>query len=330
MIDGKAIVEAAARLRAAGEPYLVSTVVRVHGSSYRRPGARMIATAAQRVAGSVSGGCLEAELVRSGWWRTQDGPVVVRFDSSDPDEPRAALGCGGVVDVLLERGGIAGVPEPLAFVERALASGRRAAMATVFESARPSMPVGTRWWLREDEPIETPAAWRFDGFDALVEPIVPPVQLFVLGAGLVAVPVVELAGRLGWRVSVWNASGRFGIRERFAGADAILGPELDEVRARIDACDRAVAIVMGHDARRDRAALEMLVASRALYIGVLGPRHRTESLGAGEDPRIHAPVGLDLGAETPAEIALAVTAEILATLRGGTGASLRTRAFIHA
>src|SRR5262245_58133229 len=93
MIDGKAIVEAAARLRGSGEPWLLATVVRVSGSSYRRPGARMLAAAGARVAGSVSGGCLEADLVRSGWWRTERGPAVVRFDSSDPDEP--GLGCGG-------------------------------------------------------------------------------------------------------------------------------------------------------------------------------------------------------------------------------------------
>ena len=113
--------------------------------------------------------------------------------------------------------------------------------------------------------------------------------------------IYSAATRLGWDVHVWNGANRFETAARFPTA-RVLGPDLDAVRARIDTSERAVAIVMGHDQRRDRTALAMLVASRATYIGVLGPRHRTVDIAA---------------------------PEALAAIRGTTAASLRTRSTIH-
>ncbi len=319
MLDSAELIAAAAELRAAGEPFVIATVVRVRGSSYRRPGARMILAERGRIAGSVSGGCLEGNLVRTGLWKTQDGPVIVTFDSTDPDDPEAVLGCGGVVDILLERGGPA---DPLALASEVLASGRSAAIATVL--AGPA--VGTH---RVVEHTGSGKPWH-DG-DTLIEPIVPPIQLYVFGAGLDAVPLVESAARLGWTVHVWSGAPRFETASRFPQA-TLIEQDLDAVRALIDASDRTVAIVMSHHQRRDQAALAMLVASRAAYIGVLGPRHRAVEIaapGALDDPRVHAPIGLDLGAETPAEIAISVIAEALSVIRGTSAARLRTRPTIH-
>jgi xanthine/CO dehydrogenase XdhC/CoxF family maturation factor len=341
------VLAAAARLRAADEPYVIATVVRTRGSSYRRPGARMLATAHARIAGSVSGGCLEASLVRTGMWRTQAGPALVTFDSTDPDDPEAVLGCGGIVDVLLERGGHA--DDPLAFASRTIAARRRGAIVTIFCSSSAAHPLGTRWCLDATTPFPAslPAGYAdaalraiatgegtiIDDGDrcALVEAIVPPLALYIFGTGLDAVPLVEAARRLGWSTTLWNGAARPGLDARFP-ASRILGPDLATLQAELDADDRAVAIVMGHDQRRDRAALDMLVTSRARYIGVLGPRHRTADLAPPStlaDPRVHAPVGLDLGAETPDEIALSVVAEILASERGATGQHLRERPAIH-
>lgn len=347
MRDATELLRAARGLRAAGEPYVISTVVRVRGSSYRRPGARLISTEDRRIAGSVSGGCLEGHLVRTGWWRTRQGPVVVTFDSTEPEEPDAVLGCGGVVDVLLER---SSEHDPLAFADATISAGTRGAIATVFVSSHAAYPVGTRWLRPEVMPPPIAAAARealgagrtsvlhhaeqAGELEVLVEAIVPPVELFVFGAGLDAVPVTVAALALGWRVHVWSGVPRFEHAARFPGS-SVLGPDLDEARLRIEAADRAVAVVMGHDPRRDRAALAMLLGTRVSYLGVLGPRHRTaflaEGLPAGvlDDPRVHAPVGLDLGAETSAEIALAVISEALASVRGASALPLRTRAAIH-
>ena len=157
--------------------------------------------------------------------------------------------------------------------------------------------------------------------------------MFVFGTGVDAVPVVEAASRLGWNATVWEPSAHVESRARFAATGAaVIAGDLDRVRAHVDACDHALAIVMGHDVRHDQSALAMLLESRARYIGVLGPRHRTSRLASSialEDPRVHAPVGLDLGAETPEEIALSVAAEMLASVRGKTGNLLRRCPTIH-
>lgn len=361
MREARAIFSAAATLRERLEPFFVATVVRVEGSSYRRPGARLIATKEGRVAGNVSGGCLENDLVRTGFWRTRNGPVVVRYDSTDPSE--VSLGCGGVVDVLVEQAGRQTSGDPLELLSRAIASERRTAMATVFRTTDDAVPIGARWF-RGDEGLFEPLANRaLDAagervfsrhadvvagehaearqvetsngvIEVLIEPIVPPPHLFVLGAGLDVVPLAAFARNLGWSVTIWDASPSFASRSRFAGVGVLHVRELAALRAAIDASHRAVTVVAGHHLVNDRAALLMAVASRARYIGVLGPRHRTVSLVSDvpavlDDPRVHAPVGLDLGAETPEEIALSITAEMLADLQRGSGTSLRDRRAIH-
>lgn len=358
----RSIIEAAARLRRQREPYLVATVVAVRGSAYRRPGARMLLTQFRWIAGSVSGGCLEGDISHKGWWRTREGePIVVTYDSRLPDAPddddvRAAfgLGCDGVVEVMLERAGTPGRLDSLEVAHECLALQKRAAIATVFRTSAPGIAVGTRLALRSGgEPfgddIAIPAlradivaelraaietgesrSRAFGDTEVFVEAIVPPPCLFVFGSGHDAVPVVQQARAVGWQVIVCAAKPRFATRERFAGiADEILvGGE--EAAARIDACDRAAAIVMGHQYELDRANLGLLLATRVRYIGVLGPRARTgrmlgELAVTGDDARVHAPLGLELGAETPQEIALAAVAEIQAVLRRSPATSLKNR-----
>jgi xanthine/CO dehydrogenase XdhC/CoxF family maturation factor len=367
MRDALAILAAASILRQQRAPFLVATVVRVEGSSYRRPGARLVTTEEGRVAGSISGGCLERDLVRTGFWRTRSGPALVRYDSRDLDEGEPVLGCGGVVEVLLERGDGGDDDDPLALVSRilsgAIAAEAPLALATIFRTTDPSLPLAARWTVDRDgrvdgalsapEPLaaalakaaataiasERAAALALttgDGsIDVLVEPIVPPPHLFVFGAGADVLPLVATARSLGWRTTVWVPPASTGARARLAAAGAAVEGDLAVLQARIDATDRSMAVVMAHDLTRDREALGAVLASRAGYIGVLGPRHRAASLGADDDgswladPRVHAPVGLDLGAETPEEIALAIASEILARIRGGSGEALRRRATIH-
>jgi xanthine/CO dehydrogenase XdhC/CoxF family maturation factor len=349
----RSIVEAAARLRRQREPYLIATVVNTRGSAYRRPGARMLLTQFRWIAGSVSGGCLEGDISHKGWWRTQHGePVVVTYDSRLPDAPddddvRAAfgLGCDGIVEVMLERAG-AGRIDPLELAQEARIAQRRAAVVTVFrgpvgkrlalvaggEPFGDALDEGLRRELIRDAQaaIETgeSRACMYGDVEAFVEAIVPPPRAFVFGTGHDAVPFVQLARTLGWDVVVCAPKPRVATRERFVIADEVVAGTPGELAARVDACDRAVAVVMGHDYELDRRHVGMLVATKARYIGVLGPRARTarmlDELGlASDDPRIHAPIGLALGAETPQEIALATVAEIQAVLRGAPATSLR-------
>jgi xanthine dehydrogenase accessory factor len=359
MSDLKAIVKAARAARGRNEDcsLLLATVVNVAGSSYRRIGARMLVADDRWVSGSVSGGCLEGDVVRKAWWCTRDGaPALLSYDSTDDDVGWGiGLGCNGQVELLVERCHRNDPDDPLAFLDACLTAEKPGALATVFRSSDPRIAVGARLRLKPDGELRSPfedaaltaslgarareamATGRSQvhaeaGIEILVEAIVPPPHLYVFGAGPDAVPLALLAGSLGWIVSLCDASGRAGTRRRFAGVDEIrLGSSVADLAAEIGHDSRAgFAIVMSHSYETDRDTLSGLLRSHARYIGVLGPARRTQrmlaELGARPDRRVHAPIGLALGAETPAEIALAISSEIQAVLTGAPGGHLRDRA----
>jgi xanthine/CO dehydrogenase XdhC/CoxF family maturation factor len=362
----RSIVEAAERLRRHGEPYLVATVVCVHGAAYRQPGARMILTRFRWVAGSVSGGCLEGDISEKGWMRTRDGnPVLVTYDATsacdDDADIRSAfgLGCDGTVDVLLERAGVDGRIDALEFATRCQRSHRRGAVTTVFHSTDPAVRVGARLAIMaggelEQETDRLPVAVR-DVIDAdmrgvievgratnrayeteggrvevLIEAVLPPPRLFLCGTGHDAVPVATLARSLGWDVIVCASETKYATRDRFSTADEVIVGAAAEISARIADSDRAIAVVMNHNCDRDRETLRVLLGTKLRYIGVIGPRSRTRRLlreiGADdEDPRVIGPAGLEIGAETPQELALAIIGEIQAVLAGTTITDVRDR-----
>ncbi|HEY3815945.1 MAG TPA: XdhC family protein [Polyangiaceae bacterium] len=362
MHELKSIALAARRLRRQAEPFLVATVVRVRGSSYRRPGARLLVTRDSWVTGSISGGCLEHDVLTRGWWRTRDGgPHVVTYDTRSHDELgwRLGVGCEGVIDVLLEPAKDHGV-DAFEFFARCSESQERGALATVFggtarlgarvavtatgsvasdeldDATRRSLADECRRVLRAGECRVIDGGSTASPLEALVEVVLPPPRLFIVGAGHDVVPVVTMAQTLGWEAIVCDATAHFATRERFAGADEILVATPAELAGRVDASDRAVVVVMSHDYERDRACLSALLATRVVYIGMLGPRRRTarmlDELRVGRaDPRVHGPVGLAIGAETPQEIALAIVSEVQSVLTGSSGVSLREgRDAIHA
>lgn len=357
----RTIIEAAAELRKAGEELVVATVVAVRGSAYRRPGARMILAKDRWVAGAVSGGCLEGDILKKGWWRTQAGqPVVLTYDSTvDPDaddeeiREGLGLGCNGVVDVMIERDSLAAV-DPLGFAAGCMRDQVRGAVVTVFRSTAGRYPVGLRGAVRPDEPVTGDAslverlereiatalatgessvlALSLAGgtVEVLVEAFVPPPRLFVLGTGHDAVPVVDFARTLGWEVIVVGESASTLTRQRFARADLVLFTPLGDLMAHVDSSDRAAVVIMNHRYDRDVECLDAMLETRAGYLGVLGPRRRTarilDELGLADSDvwgRLHAPVGLELGAETPSEIALAIVSEVQATFGRAPATPLR-------
>jgi xanthine dehydrogenase accessory factor len=342
----RSLLEAARELRACNQQTIVATVVRVHGSAYRRPGARMLLTRDRWIAGSISGGCLESDILRRAWWLTEREPAIVTYDSSVPedasgDELRAAfgLGCGGVIDILLER-----TTEPLARIDGWLAAQRGGVLATVFSPSVRHVALDADGTLHGVAGATLRAAlaaacdhegtWvrQLDGEDVLIESIRPAPRLFVFGTGHDVVAVVQLAQRIGWHVVVCARHGSHGVRERFREADELV---IGDASAQIAAADTAFALVMSHNVDIDRDHLAMLLTSPARYIGVLGPANRTERLladiGVTCDPRIHAPVGLALGAEGPEQIALSIVAEVLAVHAKAGATPLREQvAPIHA
>jgi xanthine/CO dehydrogenase XdhC/CoxF family maturation factor len=359
MIELRDICREADELRSRRVPFLLATVVRACGSTYRRPGARMLIAEDRWITGSVSGGCLERDLLLRGAFRARSRPfVVVTYDSTSDDDIGWGLGvgCNGTIDVLLERVDESTKVDPTAFAEGCFRAEQKGALATVFDSSDPAIPIGARLAVREGELCactvaegtvrdalfrETIVALHDDGtrvcvvggVTALVESFWPAPHLFVIGTQHDALALVTLARAMGFAVTVVDTSPSTSTRARFASADRLLFGSPREIARAIDRHVRPVIVLMTHDYERDRSHLEALAETRAPYLGVLGPRARTARLlaDAGVTPtgetreRLHAPIGLDLGAETPREIALAILAEVQASLAGASGSRLRDK-----
>lgn len=314
---------------ARNERMVLATVVRVSGSAYRHPGARLLLGAEGPRLGCVSGGCLEADVQeRAAEVLASGRPRLLRYDlTGDLDLIwGTGSGCEGVAEVLLEPL----IPAELGWldeVEAALRSRRPLRLGTVFEAAAGSR-IGEHRILAEGEAL--PA-----GCSGLVERLEPPISLWILGAGEDARPLLELARTLGWQVGL--ADHRPALLQRFRDLDAVLLGRPDDTIARMALDPRSAVVLLSHLWDRDQEALRLLLPSPAAYIGLLGHRKRGAKLLealAGEGfvatpaqlQRLYAPVGLDLGGQEPGHIALATVAEIQAVLSGRNGGHLRDRA----
>jgi xanthine/CO dehydrogenase XdhC/CoxF family maturation factor len=315
--------------------------------------------------GGVSGGCLEGDLVRKAWWRTEAGPTLVTYDSTADDDTawQFGLGCNGAVHVLHERL-TPGGKDPLAFIGRCLQGDEPGLLATVFRADEPvGVALGTRLTLTAGGtcdagalPVELAEAIRRDAVDCLaqdrsqtarypcaagevevfLEVVRPPHRLIVFGAGFDAVPVVHAAKALGWHVTVVDRRPGYARQPGFAAADAVIVAPPTEAGDRLRFDRRTAAVVMAHDFPDDRAAVELLLPTTVRYIGVLGPKSRTDKMlaevAAASGPvsqkqlaRLYSPVGLDIGADAPEEIAAAIVAQIVAVFAGYLGGHLRDR-----
>jgi xanthine/CO dehydrogenase XdhC/CoxF family maturation factor len=361
MSELKDVVVKASALAAERRPYLLVTTISVEGASRRRPGSRTLIGAQGESIGPMGAGCLERDLARRGWWLTErSDAVLVTYDTTWDEEEASDRGRGpyGVIEVLVERVQPRGEPSALSFIQWCLNEEKEGVLLTVFRSEAAHVPVGA--WLgvgaRSEragsalvEPALVAEARRAPSarcarvarvmvgdavVEALVEVIRPAVHLFVMGGGVDAVPLVMLARSLGWTVTVWDPQQRVESRVRFAAADRRHSGPAAMLRHMVDRAACPVAVVMTHDLERDQEALRMLLPSLACYIGVLGPRGRTEQLldrtgpvawSEGQRARFHAPAGLTTGAETPTEVAISIVAEIQAELHGETIGHLRDR-----
>lgn len=308
---------------AAGETAVLATVVKTEGSSYRLPGARMLLTKLGQSAGSISGGCLEADLLKKAWWLTENGPAVRRYDTTSEGEIASdafGLGCNGIVHVLLER--VDSGSEVLHLVRKVRASRRPALIAHVIG---PREEAGQRLLISE---VDSCLAEFEAGRQLFLETLTPAVRLLIFGAGQDAIPLSSLAKYLGWQVFVSDGRSHYARREKFPEADAVTvwskgtPPEIDAWTA---------AVIMTHSYSQDLEVLRELAPLPLRYLGLLGPHKRTAQLladaGLQSDPVaiIHSPTGLDIGADGPDQVALAILAEIQATLNGRDGGALRKR-----
>lgn len=271
-----------------GAPFALATLVRARGSSYRRPGARLLIAEDGSTVGALSGGCLEEEVAVRARDVIRTGlPALLSFDT------RLRYGCHGSIEILVEKAR----PEFFDKLSTHLRARRACLAATFFENADPS---GS---LVLDSPDDSMS-------DAFVQKIQPPLQLVLVGAGPDSAALRALAVILGWNI----------IEAEEASA---LPNEFDQWSA---------AVVKTHNYGRDYAALEKLLPLGLRYVALLGPRRRRDQLfhalvdeGVPVRSEWFAPAGLDIGAESPEEIALAIVAEIQATFAAGSGEPLRER-----
>jgi xanthine dehydrogenase accessory factor len=368
MKEMRDILGAVTDLRARGERAAIATVVRVRGSTYRREGARLLILADGRTLGSISGGCLEGDVAEQAQEVIATGrPRLLSYDLTSDDDAvwGLGLGCNGAIDVFVEPVSRDGGPGPdlPALLADTIADRRRLAMATVVVGPEGGPAPGARIVVPEEGPPQGTtgdrdldarmAAAARAQLDAgrsksvavdmpggegtlFIEVAAPPLPLLVCGAGHDAAPLVRLAHQLGWWVTVADSRPAFASRDRFPEADEVILAEDRDVarKARIDR--HTFVVVMTHNFLHDLALLRGLLASPARYIGLLGPRARTERLlkdlakegvvlDDAQRARLYGPVGLDLGAESPEEIALSILAEILAVRNGRRVSSLRGR-----
>ena len=338
------------RLWRQGGAAALVTLVRAEGSSYRRPGARLLLGQRGEYAGTISGGCLEAEVVRKAAWLVREGAVVERYSTmfDDTSEVPFGLGCGGVVDLLIEPADAPECRAMLAVLDGALA-GDEATVLTWLPHAGRGLQRAVLA-ASGDYAFASPGLTEVELADArarvllrdehddissgvFVEQIAVPQRLFVLGAGDDAKPVVSMAALMGW--SVWVMDGRVQMAcvERFPEAERVVVVSAASREVLAIRPDDAV-VLMTHSYEQDRELLATVLPLHPKYLGLLGARHRSSllvseaaaMLGWTVDAccdRIYAPVGLDLGGDGPEAIALAVVAEVQACCMGKLGTSRR-------
>jgi xanthine dehydrogenase accessory factor len=356
------VLAAIESLSAKGERMALATIVAVRGSTYRRPGARLLVPEEGAPIGNISGGCLEgdvADLARV--VMDQGTPRLAGWDLTADDDAvwGLGLGCNGAIEVFIEPADRAA--QVAGALRLALDEERPIALVTALESGAPDLVApGRRLIVRPDGSVEGSlgqadvdteviAAARdllaaelseirtfALGVRAFVEVLEPPLRLVLCGAGHDAVPLVRAASVAGWNAIVVDDRPAFLTADRFpeaAGFVPVEEPSHVAKAAPIDA--HTFVVVMTHNFLRDKEYLRALLATPAAYIGMLGPAARTQRLlmeladdGVeldGDRARIHGPAGLDVGAEGPEEIAHAIVAEIVAVKRGRGGGFLRER-----
>lgn len=356
------VLEAIESLSAKGERMALATIVAVRGSTYRRPGARLLVPDDGAPIGNISGGCLEGDVADMAHVVMEEGRArLAGWDLTADDDAvwGLGLGCNGAIEVFIEPAREAA--QVAGALRTALEEERPICVVTILESGSSGVDPGARLVVGPDgaargslgtgdlDVLATAAAREQlsaersevrelgAGVRAFVEVLEPPLRLLVCGAGHDAVPLVRAAAGLGWRATVADDRPGFLTHERFpeaAGFVPLDRPEEVASAAQVDA--RTHAVVMTHNFLRDKDYVRSLLGSSARYIGMLGPAARTERLlieladegveiTETDRRRLHGPAGLDLGAEGPEEIAHAIVAEIVAARHARGGGFLRER-----
>lgn len=341
--------EEAIRLRERGEPFALVTVVRVRGSTPQKPGSRLLVRRDGSTLGTLGGGCVEGALQEAALRALREGrgAEVVHYALNEPIGSPHGMVCGGAMDFLIET-----APAPADEILAARTDGPPLAVATRLR------PAGRRMILRKgrdpdgtlgDAELDAAAVrkaqelWRDGGTavaalddarECYIEVHVPPPLLAAVGGGHIGRAMEPLAKGLGFRFAVIDDRPAFANRDRFVEADEVLVADFAEGLSRLPLREESAVLVATRGHKYDDVALEAALRSRAGYVGLVSSRRKwiliRERLLARGVPSdrvasVHAPVGLDIGARTPEEIALSIVAEVVAWRRGRAGGPLNLR-----
>ncbi|MFY0627475.1 MAG: XdhC family protein [Reichenbachiella sp.] len=344
---------------------VLASVVKVSGSSYRNPGARMLILDNGRWIGSISGGCLEGDAMRKAISVMRDKkPMLVTYDTMDDENNTlgVGLGCNGIIDILLEPVDNKEQSKPIDHLKDLISFKGIGVSALVFHSEdKESTKEGDRILLKPNDIVDHKYGTGYlnkliekdlvqslssktsqtksynslkGSIEVLFEIIEPNIELLIFGAGADAQPVTQLAKALGWHVRVSDECIAHLAPANFPAADEMISCQRKYVKKEVEINPYTAIIVMSHNYDYDLEVLKQIVASPSPYIGILGPKKRTEklfdalrkakiNLTQTQKNRIHTPIGLDIGAETADEIALSILSEILAIFSGRSGGFLK-------
>jgi xanthine dehydrogenase accessory factor len=364
MKDFKAIVAAYQQVDFSQRKAALATVVRVRGSSYRSPGARMLITDDGRWVGSISGGCLEGDALRKARTVMTSGtPMTVTYDTREESNQNLGigLGCNGVIDVLIEPIDSNNEENPVAKFGSLINTTGPLALATIFDG---SGYVGEKLILTDSGDatstftnkslatsmqkdlknlFETKKSeakkYTIEGIEVEVflELVQPSLSLIIFGGGFDARPVSELAKSLGWNVSVTDECVAHIAPIFFPTADKLSLCQREFIDRDFEITPYTACVLMSHNYEYDRDVLKTLLKTNTPYIGILGPRKRFDKmlsefntqgvlLNKQDFQRVHSPIGLDIGAEAPDEIALSIISEIQSKFSNRSGGFLKYHA----
>jgi xanthine/CO dehydrogenase XdhC/CoxF family maturation factor len=370
MREIKAIVDQYLDPATAGLRKALATVVHVQGSSYRRPGARMLVLEDGRITGAISGGCLENDALRKAQIAmATNEPRLVVYDTSNEEDASfgVQLGCNGVITVLFEP--VANENDSKINLLRQITESRHPAIAvTIFHDEKKyphpgtCMVFGNKIQSLNLLPEETESQIKIHAHELLEEKksahtkiqnhqgvqlncflefIPPPVSIIIAGAGNDAIPLVQLAEVLGWESQIVDGRHTHLSAEKFPPSCSLHLAAPEQVLEKINPDPWTAFILVTHNFKYDKALLKYLLPLQIPYIGILGPKKKMERMimelkQEGADlseemmQKIHGPVGLEIGAEHPSEIALSIIAEIQAVTNNKTGGFLKNKnAVIH-
>jgi xanthine dehydrogenase accessory factor len=365
MKEIREIINAYNKARKNEKRLALATLVHLNGSSYRRPGARMIVDEEGKLTGAISGGCLEGDALRKAVFciHTQR-PKLVIYDTSDEEDATIGiqLGCSGIIQVLFEPIDENDPLNPIELLKKAIHKRQNTVLVTLYApQIKKGDTVGTSILLEDSGEFHNNSTFQFvpetlmqdinetltikkssfksynlndHPFSAFLSFISPPISLVIVGAGNDAIPLQSIAETLGWEVTIVDGRHTYAKIERFSSACQIIVSKPEKVLQQIPIDEKTVFVLMTHNYNYDYAILKALLSKNAPYIGALGPKKKLDNmitdlkaenifLNERQKNILYGPVGLELGAETPAEIALSITAEIMSVMHNKKGGSLR-------